>query len=173
MGCGCGNGNGGQRKMSDIVATSNYGGTYKCMRCYCKHLSKAVIEYSEFMEDQSRSAELSMCIGDLACAEDHAVALGKRDEASRIRMIRGQVWSSNDSVLNDIRSLASDAVNMVLLEQKRGKSDVRANAALALEAARSMRSGGMNYIGSNDSNDSDDSDDSNDLDGLKQDASNQ
>lgn len=146
--------------------SQNYSNSYQCKKCYSKHLSKAQIEYAEVLEDKSRSMELSMCLGDLACAEDHAEALGRLDDKKAIKSIRDRLWGLLPGTLQDIQRLASEAVKMVLSEQTaKNREDVRKSALEALERVRKLQheaDPGLNVH--------EDTTDSND---LNQDASNQ
>jgi hypothetical protein len=89
-----------------------------CGKCLAKHLSKASVEYSEVLEDASRYTELSFCIGDLACAEDHASALGWSDMKDKIRSARESVYSFEKSTYDDLVSLASEAVGRIVSKDK-------------------------------------------------------
>lgn len=129
MGCGCNNGRNEERKMSlppsfmagarpsagidtsvrDGEAIGSYGETAGCSKCYAKHLSKAAIEYSEYLEDSSRYAELSLCMGDMACAEDHASALGREKDRERIHELRNRAWSADRLVRTELQRMAVEA----------------------------------------------------------------
>lgn len=150
MGCGCNNGATAMKTAGTM--SDSYSSSYRCAKCLSKHLSKAAVEYAEAIEDRTRNMELALCIGDLACAEDHAFALGKNDRKAQIRSLRDRVWLMSPLVLQEMQRLASDAIRMVLLEQGREKSmgSVRRNDA---------------------ADDSNDSNDSNDLTEQKNDAS--
>lgn len=95
---------------------SDYDGSLGCRKCYAKHLSKAVVELAEFIEDNRRYEELSLCMGDLACAEDHAGALGLDNEKARIREMRAQIWDANTAVIGGLRTMASRATMSAMVE---------------------------------------------------------
>lgn len=113
--------------------SDSYSDSMGCMRCLAKHLSKAAVEAAEYAEERGRESELALCIGDLACAEDHAKALGLPHEAERIRSLRDAVWHDAGSAAHGILRMASSAV--------RGSLQRMAEEALA-------------SVDSNDSNDS-------------------
>lgn len=161
MSCGCNKGNGMNAKGAAV--SRNYSNSYQCMKCYAKHLSKAQVEYAEALEDRSRSLELSLCLGDLACAEDHAEALNRRDDKKAIKSIRDRLWTFAPGTLQEMQRLASEAVKMVLSEQNvKNREDTRKKALEALERARQLQRNAASD--SNDLIDSNDLNDSNDLD---------
>lgn len=120
MGCGCG-------KSSGSGAAGTHSRSVACAKCLAKHLSKAAVEYAEFLEDGSRLTELSLCVGNLACAEDHAAALGRRDFASRIRRARDTVFSRSESAGDELGVLAVSAVSSVM-------SEIRSSEDVSMEA---------------------------------------
>lgn len=92
---------------------SSYMDPLKCARCYSKHLSKAAVEYQEFLEDPSRFAELSLAVGDVGCAEDHAQALGRQADRDALRAARGRMLMADQSVRSELLSMAAAAVSEV------------------------------------------------------------
>lgn len=122
MGCGCGKRkNGKDSGMTQTIvpahvagpssiaaAGDGYSGGLGCRMCYAKHLAKASVELSEYLEDNSRYSELAMFVGDVACAGDHASALGEQQEAAELRNIRRSAMSSPSRAMCDrLREMAS------------------------------------------------------------------
>ena len=140
MGCGCNRNSSipykGAKKMDAMQGQSgsngNYEDTLACAKCYAKHLSKAEVEYAEYSEDQTRIAELSLCIGDIACAEDHAQALRRTQDKEALRRIRDRIVSSarqDPNVVAELRNLAVQAMRSVV-------DKVKADARMAEERAK-------------------------------------
>lgn len=59
-----------------------------CRQCLEKHLGAAAVLAGEVAEVPSRRVERVLCAGHLACAEEHARALGWTDFAATIRKSR-------------------------------------------------------------------------------------
>ena len=74
--------------VSVLLDIRGAGHPLACRDCLEKHLAKAVEQAREYAEDGSRRAERLCCIGNLGCAEDHAVALGLGALAESIRAAR-------------------------------------------------------------------------------------
>ena len=106
------------------VGSSSYDDPMACYRCYIKHLSKASVEAAEVAEDVGRAHELSQCIGNMACAEDHAAALGLQTETEVLRSLRNRVWSADRSVPKELLDMAASAV--VSLRRIEREADERA-----------------------------------------------
>lgn len=85
-----------------------------CRQCLAKHLSKAAVEASEYFEEQGREAEFSLCIGDIACAEDHAASLGLRDTKVKLRSVRDMMWSGDQGAVALLREMAVNAVKSAM-----------------------------------------------------------
>ena len=126
------------RKAIRPTGLESYSDSMGCMKCLAKHLSKAAVEAAEYAEEPGRDLELALCIGDLACAEDHAKALGLPHEADRIRSIRESVWVDAGAASARILRMASSAVRGSLQR-------------MAAEAADASKDSVMN--GPGDSND--------------------
>ena len=121
MGCGC---SGGKPADKDRAAD---GRTFRaaeepvdpmaCRRCLAKHLSKAAIQAEEVLEDPGRHMELAMCVGNIACAEDHAFSLGMRSEMEVLRRIRNTVWTNAEAALRDLWPMAERAAASVVYSE--------------------------------------------------------
>jgi hypothetical protein len=105
-----------QRRAAVRSGGAEYENTIGCRQCYSKHLSKAVVEASEYFEEQGRESEFALCIGDIACAEDHALALGLVEERRRLREIRDMMWAGDSGAVAALISMASAAVSKALSE---------------------------------------------------------
>lgn len=117
------------------VSRSNgdeYSGGLGCAQCYVKHLSKAAVEAAEYFETSGREAEFVLCLGDLACAEDHARALGMERERLEIRSIRDMLWEGRSDAVGVITGLATGAVKAI---------SRAARAKASTEAAKSAADG--------------------------------
>jgi hypothetical protein len=62
-----------------------------CDECLNKHLSKAAVLLAEYQTNQEYKLEFKLCVGNLACAEDHALALGQAKRAEAIRKLRKEI----------------------------------------------------------------------------------
>jgi len=114
--------------------TGNYEDGMACAKCYAKHLAKAGVECSEYLEDQTRMTELSLCIGDIACAEDHAQALKRMQDRETLHKIRDRLMSSarqDPNAVAELRNLATQATKFVM---DRVKADARAAEEKAKKA---------------------------------------
>ncbi len=109
---------------------NEYDSSLGCWQCYIKHLSKAAVEAGEFFEEEGREAEFSLCIGDLACAEDHARALGLAAERNTIRRFRSQMWLGDGFVASEIAKFASNAVKSYF---KSKSSETRADGPVKID----------------------------------------
>jgi len=102
------------RSVSPALVQSQ-SGTYanglSCRKCYLKHLSKASIELSEYLEDNTRYTEYSLCVGDIACAEDHARALGETKQADELRETRSMIMDA-PSILHCVKLRDMSAAQM-------------------------------------------------------------
>ena len=88
------------------------------MRCYAKHLSKALVEASEYFEADGRESEFALCIGDIACAEDHARSLGLEAERSTLRGVRNMMWDGRKEAMGVLGDMAASAVRMAVSETR-------------------------------------------------------
>lgn len=98
--CGCGKkaehvGPAPQQAEKAVVETVN---GLACSECLEKHLSKAAVLLGEYQSNNEYKLELKLCIGNLACAEDHALALGEIKKAEAIRLIRKEIAAKPLSV---------------------------------------------------------------------------
>lgn len=59
----------------DLVVRAD-GNPLACERCLRKHLAKALVYAAEAREEDRRDAEAALCVANLACAAEHADALG-------------------------------------------------------------------------------------------------
>lgn len=103
--------------MGSDEVTTNYSEGAGCVMCYVKHLSKASIEFTEFLEDNSRYEEFSRFIGDLACAEDHAAALGKDAEKEAIRDIRNRAWDMDPALAKELQAIVNKATRNAVISR--------------------------------------------------------
>lgn len=119
MGCGCGGSGTVARSATAMPRSVASRDPMACMRCYAKHLAKAAVQAGEVEEDPSRARELAMCVGNIACAEDHAMALGMGDERAALRRIRSMVWTNASYASRELWSLAESASASVVAEEAR------------------------------------------------------
>jgi hypothetical protein len=98
-------------KMARARTSSSYDDPMACYKCYVKHLSKASVEAEEYVEDQSRNHELSQCMGNIACAEDHAAALGLTSDKDALRTMRERMWTVDRSVPRELLNMAAKAIS--------------------------------------------------------------
>ena len=94
MGCGC-------KQQQKQEADTNRAATHEvrlivrdgshplaCVRCLEKHIGQAYIYAREWDEVRDRETERLLCIGNLGCAGEHALALGRKLFAARIKAAR-------------------------------------------------------------------------------------
>lgn len=122
-----------QAVRQDAPRSDSYSLGFACRKCLFKHLSKAAVELSEYIEDDSRYAEFSLCVGDLSCAEDHARALNDAVLADTIKGVRSSVTDSPSiHQCSRIRDLAAVQAKELL--------DSRSTPTTLLEARSRIRS---------------------------------
>ena len=97
--------------------TSSYGDSFACLRCYAKHVAKALVLWQEYMEDSTRSEELALCIGNIGCAEDHAAALGRDADRRKLRTIRTSIWDAPGAVSRELSVIAASVANAIEVER--------------------------------------------------------
>lgn len=85
---------------------SQYNDPMACYHCYVKHLSKASVEASEVCESDGREHEMSLCLGNIACAEDHAEALGLSTEKEILRRMRDRIWVFDRTVSKELLEMS-------------------------------------------------------------------
>lgn len=92
MACPCKNKNGAQpmaEKRSVAVVVRDGSHPLACVRCLEKHVGQAYIYAREYSEaPKERETERLLAIGNLGCAGEHALALGRNDYAARIKAAR-------------------------------------------------------------------------------------
>ena len=59
-----------------------------CERCLEKHVGQAYIYAREYAEDAARVVERKLCVANLGCAGEHALALERRGLAEHIKAAR-------------------------------------------------------------------------------------
>lgn len=131
MGCGCRNR--GTQTMEtktteppvavvattqDHAGTKSFDDSLACGRCYAKHLSKALVQFREWREDETRDAELSLCLGNIGCAEDHAAALRREADRKRLRDLRERIWEKPELVEPELQRLAAEATRAVVVAER-------------------------------------------------------
>lgn len=112
----------------------DYENSLGCAKCYAKHLAKAIVELGEYAEDSSRYEELSLCMGDIACAEDHAGALGLEEDKEMLRKCRDMIWETDNNAVRILRQLSVKATKNAVFEAEKDRRE-RAYR-LAAEAER-------------------------------------
>ena len=122
-------------KPQEAVGTESYTNSLGCAKCYAKHLAKAVVQWSEFREDASRLAELSLCIGNIGCAEDHAAALGREGERARLRNVRVLIYDAPHAVAGELQEIAAEAMRMSILASEADKRERAERAAASRSSA--------------------------------------
>ena len=120
-------------------AQQGYAGNYEdgmaCAKCYAKHLAKAIVELGEYSEDTSRIEELSLCMGDIACAEDHAGALGLEEEKNLLRRCREMIWNTDNGAVKILRQLSVKATRTALFEADKERRERAYRLAAEAEKA--------------------------------------
>ncbi len=129
MGCGCKKGK--ELKMEATNGAKSYEDPLACGRCYAKHLAKALVLWTEYREDNTRLAELALCIGNIGAAEDHAAALGREAERRRLREIRTHVWDAEFVVARELQEATVVAVRAVREARMAEQTRIAAAASLA------------------------------------------
>lgn len=76
-------------KRSVAVVVRDGSHPLACVRCLEKHVGQAYIYAREYSEaPKERETERLLAIGNLGCAGEHALALGRKDYAARIKAAR-------------------------------------------------------------------------------------
>ena len=96
------------------VGSKSFDDPLACGRCYAKHLGKSLVLFREWREDNTRAAELALCIGNIGCAEDHAAALGKDEERKRLHDLRELIYEHPSQVESALKELAAGAIRSAL-----------------------------------------------------------
>ena len=117
------------------AGTQSYEDALGCVKCYAKHVSKALVQWHEWREDNSRTAELALCIGNIGCAEDHAAALDRHADAEKLRDIRAHIWDADVVVAGELQTLAAGAIRAALQAVAAEKREVAEAAKRARDAA--------------------------------------
>lgn len=120
--------NGGEQTGKPRTGLRSYNDALGCGRCYAKHLAKALTQWEEYLEDNTRDAELALCFGNLGCAEDHAVALGREPDRRRIHDLRERIYENPAGVKDELFALAALAVR-VSMQAAASERARRASAA--------------------------------------------
>lgn len=107
-----------------------------CERCLEKHVGQAYIYAREYAEDASRLVERMLCVANLGCAGEHALALGRKELAGRVKAARLAFHARGDvaGIVAVFDELAGGA------EGGRGRLEAIGRMAAAEEALR--RAGG-------------------------------
>lgn len=132
-GCGCNKGK--AIKMEAKNGTASYEDPLACGRCYAKHLAKALVLWQEYREDNARLAELSLCLGNIGCAEDHAAALGREADRRKLREIRTHVWDADFVVARELQEAAASAVKLAVQAEAARRAQAAREAVVAKPAA--------------------------------------
>lgn len=153
MGCGCGKSSAvmaeskGKKEMgtpqftprwvpgAPAAQSSSYDDPMACYRCYVKHLAKAAVQADEYMEDRSRSHELAQCIGNVACAEDHAAALNLPTDREALRRLREGLWSGDVTISKTLLDMSVRAIS-ALRDVERREDERRKREFEELERRR-------------------------------------
>lgn len=113
------------KALSMAVNGAQYDNSMACYKCYIKHLSKAAVQADEVVESDGRDHEMSLCMGNIACAEDHAGALGLFNDRERLRMLRDNIWRRDANVSKELLGMAVSAIKT--LREAEEKEEEAAN----------------------------------------------
>ena len=124
---------------------TSYEDPLACSKCYAKHLTKALVQWTEYLEDKTRIAELALCLGNIGCAEDHAAALRLEADRRKLRDIRAHVWDAEFVVARELQEAAGEAarrvVQAVTAERARAVKEAAARASASSSASAASGSG--------------------------------